>query len=238
MAERRRPRTSGAPESPTALAVAEPALSERASGQLPIAPASQPPRTPVGGWRSRIVDHGEVDPHLIDPNPRNPRVHGETQLNALGGILTELGWIQQCVVNRTTGHLIDGHARRDLAIARDEPTVPVVWVELSEDEELIALATFDPLGALAGIDVAAAASLVDLAKQHTVVQPVLTFLGTLADQYALPGETPPQEFPEYGSTLVTEHECPKCGYRWSGMASSSRHSVDEAFAPDDPDDDE
>ena len=26
---------------------------------------------------------------------------------------------------------------------------------------------------------------------------------------------PPEEFPEYGDDIKTEHECPKCGYEWS-----------------------
>jgi len=27
---------------------------------------------------------------------------------------------------------------------------------------------------------------------------------------------PPEEFPEVGEDLGTEHKCPKCGYEWSG----------------------
>lgn len=27
---------------------------------------------------------------------------------------------------------------------------------------------------------------------------------------------PPEDFPEYDEGIETEHECPKCGYRWSG----------------------
>jgi hypothetical protein len=32
-------------------------------------------------------------------------------------------------VNQTTGHVVDGHLRIELALARNEPTVPVTYVE-------------------------------------------------------------------------------------------------------------
>jgi hypothetical protein len=28
-------------------------------------------------------------------------------------------------------------------------------------------------------------------------------------------DEPPEEFPEYGEDIEVEHECPKCGYKWS-----------------------
>ena len=56
------------------------------------------------------------------------------------------------VVNHTTGHLVDGHLRVELAIASGQPTIPVVYVELSEDEERIILSSLDPIGAMATAD--------------------------------------------------------------------------------------
>lgn len=32
-------------------------------------------------------------------------------------------------------------------------------------------------------------------------------------------ETPPSEFAAVDETISTEHECPKCGYKWSGKSS-------------------
>jgi len=105
-------------------------------------PASPP-------WRSRIVAHTEMDPAEIKPNPWNWREHPAYQLLSLSGMLEELGWIQSVVVNQTTGHLIDGHARVDLAYKHGEPNIPVIMVELSEEEEKKAIALFDPISALA-----------------------------------------------------------------------------------------
>jgi hypothetical protein len=87
--------------------------------------------------------------------------------------------------NRRTGHLLDGHARVEEARARGEASVPVVEVDLSEEEEQLVLATLDPLGAmaeadtamltelLAGVtppDEALAAMLVELADRHSIAR--------------------------------------------------------------------
>ena len=66
--------------------------------------------------------------------------------------MSEVGWVAQVMVNRTTGHVVDGHLRVELAISRNEPTVPVTYVELSEDEERLVLASLDPLAAMATAD--------------------------------------------------------------------------------------
>jgi DNA modification methylase len=100
-------------------------------------------------WRSRIVGDGEEAPDQLLANPFNFRIHPKAQQDALTGALNEIGWIQRVIVNQRTGHVIDGHARIALAISREEPTVPVVYVDLDENEERIALASLDPLAAMA-----------------------------------------------------------------------------------------
>ena len=71
---------------------------------------------------------------------------------ALEGALEQIGWIQQVIVNKTTGHIVDGHARVQLALRRNEKTAPVLYVELTEAEERMALASLDPLSAMAVTD--------------------------------------------------------------------------------------
>ena len=107
---------------------------------------------PSAGWRNRIVGHGEEAPDQLLANPRNWRLHPKHQQDALAGVLSEVGWVQDVIVNRTTGHVVDGHARVGIAISQREASVPVVYVELTPDEEAKVLATFDPLGAMAGAD--------------------------------------------------------------------------------------
>lgn len=111
--------------------------------------SDSPPMTTSPSWRNRITGHADVDPAELVPNPRNWRTHPLEQQRALGGALAEVGWVTEVIVNRTTGRIVDGHLRIELALARDEPTVPVTYVELSEAGEGLVLATLDPIGAMA-----------------------------------------------------------------------------------------
>ena len=103
-------------------------------------------------WTNRIVSHGEEPPDKLVANDSNWRTHTQTQRHALSSVLNEVGLVQSVVVNTTTGRLVDGHLRVELAKAQGQPTIPVVYVELSEDEERIILATLDPIGAMAEAD--------------------------------------------------------------------------------------
>jgi DNA modification methylase len=166
-----------------------PAPRSRAGRRRP-SPAS-PPTPPTGApgrqpratsalWRNRITGHADVAPAALLPNPANWRRHPTRQQRALVGALDELGWVAQILVNRTTGHLVDGHLRLDLALARGEPTVPVAYVELSEAEERLVLASLDPLGALADTDRDALALL--LAEVTPSDQALTRMLAELADR--------------------------------------------------------
>lgn len=103
-------------------------------------------------WRNRIVGHGEERPDQLLANPLNWRMHPKEQKAALNGVLSQIGWVQEVIVNRNTNRLIDGHLRVLLAKERNEPTVPVIYVDLSEHEEALILATLDPLAAMATAD--------------------------------------------------------------------------------------
>src|SRR6266508_3820607 len=117
-------------------------------------------KAPVAaGWKNRIVGHGDVAPADLIPNPRNWRTHPSEQQRALSGALAEVGWVAEVLVNRTTGHVVDGHLRIGLALDRHEPSVPVTYVELTEDEERLVLATLDPLAAMADAESTALAEL-------------------------------------------------------------------------------
>ncbi len=115
-----------------------------------VVPSGAPSATPP--WRSRIVASGSEVPEQLVANPSNWRVHPRHQREALAGSLDTVGWVRQVLVNRRSGFVIDGHARVALAVARKEPLVPVLYVDLDPDEERLVLATLDPIGALAGHD--------------------------------------------------------------------------------------
>jgi hypothetical protein len=103
-------------------------------------------------WQNRIVGYGEEAPDQLLANPLNWRTHPKKQQDALSGVLNEVGLVQNVIVNRTTGHMIDGHARVLLAMREEQPSVPITYVDLTEAEEAKVLAVLDPIGGLAGMD--------------------------------------------------------------------------------------
>lgn len=104
-------------------------------------------------WRNRIVGRGEQPADQFVANPDNYRIHPTAQQEALAAVLERVGWVDEVIVNRTTGNVVNGHLRIMLALQRGDRTpVPYREVELTPAEEALVLASFDPISALAGTD--------------------------------------------------------------------------------------
>lgn len=124
------------------------------------------------------------------------------------GVLAQIGWIQDVIVNRVSGHLIDGHLRVELAIQDKQPTVPVKYVDLSPEEEALALATLDPLGAMAVTDAQALDALMrDLAVDDPAVVAMLAELAQTVPDFAPVGMDEQGRLDEKAMTT-----CPRCGH--------------------------
>lgn len=143
-------------------------------------------------WRSRIVGSGAESPDTLLANPQNWRIHPKAQQDALEGVLNEVGWVQEVIVNRTTGHLVDGHLRVSLAMRRNEPEIPVKYVDLSADEERLVLATIDPLSAMAATDTEQLDALLrEVHSGEAAVQEMLAELAENSGLYVQPGSPSP-----------------------------------------------
>lgn len=160
-------------------------------------------------WQNRITHYAQVAPDTLVNNPRNWRTHPEHQTEALMGVLSEVGIVQNVIVNERTGFVVDGHARIALALKIGQPTIPVTYVDLSEDEEATILATLDPIAALAGTDHTKLDELLrDVSTGDAALQTLLANLG---------GAAPDIEFKEYDEGVADDVqycECPNCGHRF------------------------
>lgn len=159
------------------------------------------------GWRNRIVDSGTEAPESLAANPANWRVHPQHQKAALAGALDTVGWVQQVLVNRRSGYVVDGHARVALALARKEPSVPVLYVDLAPDEERLVLATLDPIGALAGhAEERLGALLADVSVDDAGLRALLDTLAAVAPRLGL---SDPDDVPD-----LSEEPYVKPGELW------------------------
>lgn len=102
--------------------------------------------------KNRIKEFKLVDPRELKKNPKNHHTHPVAQRRALKEAMDSLGWVQPLTLNEVTGNLVDGHARLDEALELNIEHVPVIIVELSEEEEAVALAAIVKTGHMAEID--------------------------------------------------------------------------------------
>lgn len=102
--------------------------------------------------RDRIKDFRRIRASELVPNPRNWRTHPRVQRDALNGVLSEIGYADALLARELPDGrlmLIDGHMR---AATTPDQMVPVLVLDLNEEEGDKLLATLDPLTAMAETD--------------------------------------------------------------------------------------
>lgn len=182
-------------------------------------------------WANRIVGYTEESPDQLLANPQNWRVHSKNQQIALSGVLDDIGFIAPVIVNKNTGHLVDGHLRVSLALRHEIPTIPVVYVDITEHEEREALSTFDPITNMASSDMQMLEGLIrdlDAVNDSTrlllgqvvheankkavkdILDPMNGYMGTEESPDQLPGEAAPTVMPRSASNMdMMEDEEPQ-----------------------------
>lgn len=99
--------------------------------------------------RDRIKDLRRVKASTLRPDPKNWRTHPKAQADALRGILAEVGYVDALMARELPDgslQLVDGHLRAETT---PDMEVPVLVVDLNDEEAAKVLTTFDPLSAMA-----------------------------------------------------------------------------------------
>ena len=168
-------------------------------------------------WQSKIVGHGKVAASQLLANPFNHRRHPEKQRQVVAASIEELGFIKSVLVNRLTGHIVDGHERVMQALGVGEETlVDIEYVELSPEDEKKALLLLDSSSELATVDASDLDALVSDCAFDTDV------LNDFAKEMLDSLKTNPIGANEDGSTeeinpenFKLDHKCPKCGFEFN-----------------------
>jgi hypothetical protein len=122
----------------------------------------------------------------LAPHPLNWRTHPTDQLDALKGILADVG-----IADAVKGFelpdgrvmLIDGHARAEVM---PDQEIPVLMLDVTEEEAKKLLAVFDPVGDLAGANAGKLGEL--LAGVESGNAAVQALLDSLASQHGIGAE--------------------------------------------------
>lgn len=158
----------------------------------------------------------------LRPYGRNPRTHSPEQIDQIAALMREYGQTQDLVVDDKL-MILAGHGRakaaaklgwaevwvtvlgnlsvaqkRGLVIADNKVPANAGW-----DEDLLRL----ELGELKRLDF-------DLAITGFDADALVSYLASKAPPVA------PSTFQQFGEDIETDHQCPKCGYKWSGSSAA------------------
>lgn len=99
--------------------------------------------------KDRIKDFRRVKASELKPNPKNWRKHPQSQRDAMTAALSEIGFAGAQLCRELPDgslELIDGHLRAEVSGDAD---IPVLVLDVTEQEADKILLTFDPLSAMA-----------------------------------------------------------------------------------------
>ena len=102
--------------------------------------------------RDRIKELRRVRASELLPNPKNWRVHPKAQVQALHALLSEVGYADALIARELPDgrlQLIDGHLRAETT---PDEIVPVLVLDVTEEEADKLLLTLDPLARMAEAD--------------------------------------------------------------------------------------
>jgi DNA modification methylase len=146
-------------------------------------------KPPAAGIRDRIKELRRVRAGDLHANPHNWRTHPQGQVDALRGVLAEIGYADALLVRELPDgslELIDGHCRKELD---PEQIVPVLVLDLDQDEALKLMTILDPLAAMAEANEEALKSL--LSDIETNSEALQKMLNGLAKEHGIALEQEP-----------------------------------------------
>lgn len=147
--------------------------------------------------RDRIKELRRVPAASLRPNARNWRTHPQAQQEALRGLLAEIGYADALIARELPDgglELVDGHLRAETT---PDAQVPVLILDVTEEEAKKLLVSLDPLAAMAGADSERLGALLrEVSTQSPGVEAMLQRLARTSGLERAGGEVVEDEAPE------------------------------------------
>jgi hypothetical protein len=152
----------------------------------------------------------------IKPYPNNPRTHPPAQIKLLAELLQRYGADQPIVVDED-GVILKGHGRMMAAAEAGIKSFPVVQrTGLSATDKTAMRISDNQVALLSGWDTELIRYEMRSLKAEDYDLALLGFGDAQLVQFTTQPGPPEGGFATFGEDIPTEHECPKCKYRWSG----------------------
>lgn len=176
--------------------------------------------TKAPAWPADRVERRPLSSLIAYAN--NARSHSEEQIAQIASSIDEWGWTIPVLVDEA-GEIIAGHGRvlaaRELRIEEVPVIIARGWSDAQKrayriaDNKLTLNGEWDEAllaGELADLQA------LDFSLDLTGFDP--EELDSILVVPAVAEADPPEHFATYNESIETAHQCPKCGYRWSGKS--------------------
>lgn len=149
----------------------------------------------------------------IAEHPRNPN---RGDMERIAESIAADGFYGAIVVQKSTGLILAGNHRYRAAVEAGMAEVPVCYVDIDDEAALRILVKDNRIAEFGERDEALLAELLaDIEASSGLRGTGFTEEEVRQLAHDLVVE-PPEDFAELDESIPTEHECPKCHYRWSG----------------------
>ena len=164
----------------------------------------------------QIVEQWPLD-RLIE-YARNPRVNDQA-VDRIASAIHTFGF-RVPILAKSDGSIIDGHLRLKAARKLKFETVPVLLADdMSETQIKAFRLSVNKMAELADWDTELLAlEFEDLKALDFNLELTGFDFDEIEALFFDERKESPDDFPEYDETIETEHNCPKCGYTWSGKS--------------------
>lgn len=161
-----------------------------------------------------------VRPDAVTVHPENPR---RGDVDAIAESIDTNGLYRPVIVQESTGHILAGNHTYLAAVQHGEEEIPVVYLDVNTEQARRIMLADNRHADLGDYDdemlAAVLNSLPDLEGTGYTDEDLQALLD------AQEPEDIPAAFEEYGDDIPTEHECPSCGYRWSGSSAPKKDTA-------------
>lgn len=165
------------------------------------------------------IDYKDINE--IKPYENNPRIHSNIQIEQIGNSIKEFGFTVPILLDEEN-NVIAGHGRLEASKVLDIGKVPTITLaNLSEEQKKAYIIADNKITLNSNWNEDLLKNELKFLSDNDFNLDVLAFEDSEIENYFKEIEEVDftEDFKEFDEDIETEHQCPKCGFKWSGNAN-------------------
>ena len=159
-----------------------------------------------------------IDINKIIPYEDNPRVHSDIQIEQISKSIKEFGFTVPILIDENA-NVIAGHGRLEASKSLELKEVPTITIgNLTEKQKKAYIIADNQLTLNSNWNEDLLKSQLSFLTENNFDLNLLGFEDAQLDNYFKEIEEIDltDDFKEFDEEIETQHQCPKCGFKWSG----------------------